>query len=106
VAQKVEWVREGAGDRFGLLEFNVTAFITMVTDDPEGFAAGVGEQVGLDAKEVLALPFALIGSVEEMVDTLVERRERFGLNYVTFPVPLIPDAFETLAPLIARLAGT
>lgn len=106
VAQKIDWVREGAGDRFDELEFNITGFVTQVTDDVETTAAEIGAPIGLSAKEILDIPFVLIGPVERISDVLIERRERFGLNYWTFPMPIIPNGYELLAPVVDRLAGT
>jgi hypothetical protein len=55
----------------------------------------------LSAEEILEAPYALIGSVDEMVESLHARRERWGLSYfVTFEPYL-----ETFAPVVARLAG-
>ena len=47
-------------------------------------------------------PFALIGPPDELVDLLVERRERWGFSYVIVGGEDV-DAF---APVVARLAGT
>jgi hypothetical protein len=44
----------------------------------------------------------LAGTVDELCDTLVERRERWGLSYVS----VAPQAIDTFAPVVARLAGT
>jgi probable F420-dependent oxidoreductase len=106
VDEKIAWVRDGAGGRFDDLELNITAFVLMVTDDPQGAAEGVAAELGITPQQVLELPFALIGPVEQMADTLIERRERYGINYITFPMPMIPDAYNLLAPLVKRLAGT
>jgi hypothetical protein len=57
---------------------------------------------GLSADEMRAHPNALIGSVEEICDTLLARRERYGFSYVT-----VSDRnLEPFAPVVARLAGT
>ena len=46
-------------------------------------------------------PHALIGSVEQIVDTLEARRDAFGISYVT-----VGDAaMEMFAPVVAQLAG-
>ncbi len=50
----------------------------------------------------LESPHALVGSVEQIVDALVERRERYGINMICWSA----DAIEALAPVVARLAGT
>jgi len=106
VDQKIGWAKEAAGSRFDQLEFNITGFATRITDDVEGTAAEIGGPIGLSAGEVLEIPFVLIGPVERIVDILIERRERFGINYWSFPMPLIPNGYELLSPVVERLAGT
>ena len=51
-------------------------------------------------------PNALIGSVDYICDTLIERRERFGISYVT-PLEIEGNNISKgFAPVVARLAGT
>jgi hypothetical protein len=47
-------------------------------------------------------PNVLIGDVDALVDRLQERRERFGINYVTVQ----QGALDAFAPVVERLAGT
>ena len=54
------------------------------------------------ADTVLEAPALLLGSIEEMADTLRARRERWGISYITLQGP---GALE-LEPLVATLAGT
>jgi alpha/beta hydrolase fold len=55
----------------------------------------------LEPEEVLEHPHVLIGTVDEICERLIERRERFGFSYVT-----IREAdLEVFAPVVARLAG-
>ena len=44
----------------------------------------------------------LAGTVDEVCDTLVRRREEWGVSYVVFG----DDQYEQFAPVVARLAGT
>ena len=44
----------------------------------------------------------LIGTVDQMVEDLQARRERWGFSYYVISEPYL-DAF---APVVARLAGT
>ena len=44
----------------------------------------------------------LIGTEDQICDTLVERRERWGLSYYVFN----DDSVDTVAPIVARLTGT
>ncbi len=50
---------------------------------------------------VLATPYLLVGSVEEVVDRLVERRERWGFSHYT----VRRDALLDIEPVVAALAG-
>lgn len=99
--QKIAWVRDGAGDRFGSIELEVGAYFTTVTDDPTPVAEKMGGMFGLSVEQMLDHPNALIGSVDDICDRLVARRERYGFSYVTVS-DRNADAF---APVVARLAG-
>ena len=65
-------------------------------------AAKIGGAMGLDGPTALASPHMLIGSADQLVDELVEQRERWQGTYVTVQA----DAFEAFAPVVAALAGT
>ena len=99
--RKVGWVREVAGERFGSIELNILAFVTQVTDDWMGVAAGIAQGFGTTPEALLDSPHALIGSAEQIADDLVARRERFGISYLAVFEPALDD----FAPVIARLAG-
>ena len=47
-------------------------------------------------------PNVLAGSPDAIAETLQERRETFGINYVTVQ----QTQAERFAPIVARLAGT
>ena len=51
--------------------------------------------------EAAESPHVLAGSVDAVVETLEERRERLGISYVSVGA----DAAVSLAPVVARLAG-
>jgi probable F420-dependent oxidoreductase len=104
-AQKVAWVREAAGERFAALELHALAPFVAVTDEPEPAVAAMLADWGLTAlwgvELVLASPHALIGTEDQIVGKLLDRRERYGISYVTVCAP----AMEAFAPVVARLAG-
>ena len=100
--QKLEWIREAAGDRFDQIELSVTIFLAANTDDRDSMAAGVGAGLDLQAEDILAMPHFLIGTADQLVDDLKERRERYGISYVVVP----GEVAESLAPVVERLAGT
>ncbi|MBV2362329.1 TIGR03621 family F420-dependent LLM class oxidoreductase [Streptomonospora nanhaiensis] len=85
--RRVEFVRARAGSRAEALEFNVLVQAVVVTDDAEKTAAELAAAYstpGLDTAEaVLASPYVLVGTAEEIADELVANRRRFGFSYVT-----------------------
>jgi probable F420-dependent oxidoreductase len=100
--QKVEWVKEGAGKRFKDIELQIRYFLASITDDAEGFAGAVAGGFGLTAQDALESGVALVGTVEQCIETLQKRREEWGVSYIV----LGDDTFEAFAPVVAALAGT
>jgi probable F420-dependent oxidoreductase len=101
-AQKIEWIRAGAGDRFDDLELEIAGYFTVVTDDRDGTLAAMAPMFGLEPQVFAEHPHALIGSVDSICDQLVERRETYGISYVTFAGRVV----DAVAPIVERLAGT
>ena len=107
-AEKIDWVREAASERFAKLVFNVypSAWPITITDDPRGEAARVVDHlrgrtpVDLTVDEVLEAPHLFIGSVDGLVEKLEMLRERLGITSF-----MVGDIDE-LAPVVERLAGT
>jgi probable F420-dependent oxidoreductase len=99
--RKVQWVREAAGDRFDSIELNTLVGFVMVTDDRAQMVEALAPSFGLDPADAVHVPLALIGTLEEMEEELQWRRENYGISYFS----LTQDAWELLAPVVARLAG-
>ncbi len=99
--EKLAWIRDAAGDRFSNIELCATVFVANITDDRDGAAAAFAAGIGAEPHEVLEMPHFLIGTVDQMVEDLQVRRERFGISYVVFP----DAAAESLAPVVERLTG-
>jgi probable F420-dependent oxidoreductase len=103
VAGKVALVRESAGDRFTELELSTVVGVT-VTDDPRREAAALIDRrgwTGIAPEQVLEMPSFVIGSIDEIAETLEARRDRLGLSYY-----VVSDAdMEAFAPVVARLRG-
>ena len=100
VDRKVGWIREAAGDRWTELEINIALW--QVDPDfhrrsgpPPPRARGISEE------ELLLSPHYLVGDTDEMVDTLLARREGWGASYITVNA----RDLDVLAPVIGRLAG-
>ena len=99
--EKLGWIRDAAGDRLESLELSVTIFLVNVTDDRDSMAASVATGLGSEPGAILAMPHFLIGTVDQLVDDLLARRERFGMSFVIVP----GTAAESLAPVVERLTG-
>jgi probable F420-dependent oxidoreductase len=100
VADKVRLVREAAGstERFEQLELNIN--LMAVGQQVPRFIAS---QMGLSADDLAraGAVSALVGTPDQMCDTLQRRREQLGISYV-----LVSDELmEGLAPVVERLAG-
>ena len=100
--RKLATLREAAGERFDDLELQCLMFFVNPTDDALGFATTMAPMFDLAPEAVLDVPVALIGSTEQMVETLQARRERWGLSYFVGQA----DTLDALAPVVAALAGT
>ena len=101
LTEQIGWVREGAGARFDQLELSMVAFRAIVTDHPEEARSEVARAYGLTPDQVLASPDFLIGSEEAIVESLLSRREDFGVSYLE-----IDDRDAAgFASVVARLAG-
>jgi probable F420-dependent oxidoreductase len=77
-------VRDAAGDRFDAIELNALIQFVVQTDDRQASAAELAAAFGGVSPEfVLDSPFVLLGTHEQMAETLVERQRRFGVSYWT-----------------------
>ena len=99
--EKLQWIRDAAGERFASIELHVRTQIAMVHDHPRDVAEMLAPALGISIDDALNSPHALVGTIDGIVDTLLERRERYGISYVCWH----DDALESLAPVVARLAG-
>jgi probable F420-dependent oxidoreductase len=99
--RKIGWVRAAAGDRFNQIELNTICPTVEITHDRRAAAERIAADLPVSAADVLESPAVLLGTVEEIVDTLRERRERYGFSYIVVLEPVM----EAFAPVVERLAG-
>ena len=99
--RKIGWIRAGAGARFADIEIEIGAYFTFVTDDASPMVAMFAKNFGFSESEMLTHPHALFGSVDAIVEALQQRREQYGISYVTVPENVI----AAFAPVGARRAG-
>jgi len=100
--QKLQWIRDGAGGGVDALGLQISSSVAAITDDAMGLAQALAPAFGVDPEAALESSVACAGTVEEVCDLLVQRREEWGVSYVVFG----EDQFEAFAPVVARLAGT
>jgi len=100
--EKIGWIREEAGDRFDRIELQVRHFVAAITDDRRSLAEAMAPAFGVDPDEALRSSLALVGTVDECCEILVERRERWGFSYIVVGA----DTYEAFTPVVERLAGT
>jgi probable F420-dependent oxidoreductase len=100
--EKLAWLREAAGARFDDLEIQSFVGFTTFTDDRSSLAEMMAGAFGVTPAEALETPVVLAGTLEQMIDDLVARRERWHMSYVVVGA----DVMEPFAPAVAKLGGT
>lgn len=55
-----------------------------------------------EVEQLLASPYLLIGSIEQIVERIQQLRERHGVSYFVVE----SEEMESFAPVVARLANT
>jgi probable F420-dependent oxidoreductase len=107
-AEKIDWVRQAAGERFDALTLNVypSGAPISVTDNARDAYRAVIEThrqrtgIELTETEVAEAPHVFIGSIDGLAEKLAMLRERLGIS--SFMV----GEMGPLDPLVGRLAGT
>jgi probable F420-dependent oxidoreductase len=103
VDERLAVVRQSAGERYEHLELNALVQRVVVTDDRYRAAQELAKRwPSLSGEDLLGSPYLLIGTVDQMVEDLRARRERWGISYYTTFEPYL----DALAPVVNRLAGT
>jgi alkanesulfonate monooxygenase SsuD/methylene tetrahydromethanopterin reductase-like flavin-dependent oxidoreductase (luciferase family) len=104
VRARLDWILEGAGERFPEIELSTGAEI-IVSDSR---ACRIEQLIidngwsGLTRADIDDMPLAQAGSLDAIADGLRHVRAQFGFSYF-----VLSDAqMDELAPLVARLAGS
>ena len=106
--EKLDWVREAAGDRFDDLVLNIYPSMTAptITDDPLAAAAEVADRISersgipISPEEMLESPHIFIGTVDSLVEKFQRLREELGITSI------MVGGVHELAPVVERLAGS
>ena len=103
MAQKVEWVRQAAGERFPDLELNMVISPIFTEQRRQRAEQLMHERgwSGLSVEQVLEMPSVFIGTADQMAEEMWRRREQYGFSYY-----VVSDALmEAFAPIVSSLAG-
>ncbi len=100
--RRLGWVREAAGERIDDIELQSLTFAVQIGRPQAVVAQELAAIFGYPAEEVAESSVALLGTEDEIVETLLRRREELGFSYWV----LHEAEIDTFAPIVARLAGT
>ena len=100
-ARKIAIVREAAGERFEQLELNVIVGDAGLVGSGSPLLASLVNAGKSAATAVVDTPYVLYGTLGQLRDRLLRRRDRLGISYYAIP----GNAMESMAPLVAALAG-
>ncbi|MEV4259786.1 LLM class F420-dependent oxidoreductase, partial [Spirillospora sp. NPDC049652] len=99
-AERVEFVRREAGDRFDGVELDVLVQHVMVTPDRRAVLTEMASRFApLTLDEVLDTPFLLVGTEEQIAEQIRASHERFGFTGFTVHGPFL----DVLGPVLERL---
>lgn len=99
VRERSRWLAEAAGDRLGDIECSALVQNTQLGAPTDDDLDQMAERFHVTRQVIEETPFALIGSVEQIVDKLERLRSDVGISHV-----VVREA-EDFAPVVAALAG-
>ena len=103
VAEKIDWVRQGAGERFDQIELSLIPTV-VVTDDRRSWAESTIRERGWDGvtvDDVFEMPSIFAGTLDQIVADMRQRRERYGFSYYVVSDKIMVE----FAPVVERLTG-
>ncbi len=111
VARKVTWVHEGlraAGRSSDDIEIHILHWLVRVTasqQEAAEFVERVAARNGVHPELLTASPSVLVGTVDQIVETLLERRETYGFSIIQLDAGFALPRLADIAPVIERLGG-
>jgi probable F420-dependent oxidoreductase len=100
--RRIEWIKDAAGSRFDQLELQCLTFLVQIVSDREDAVSRLAAAMSVTPEQLEGSPIAMIGTTDEIAETLRHRRELFGFSYI-----VVHEAeMEAFAPVVAALTGT
>ena len=100
--ERRRWVEEAAGSRFAELELQLNTFMVVVSEDVDSLFEHMAPGFGVTPEEAKTIPMVLAGTVADICEQLHHHRETYGTSYIVVHAGEI----DTMAPVVAQLAGT
>lgn len=100
-SERSTWVREAAGERFDDIELQCLTFAARVADDAGRWLAEMSPAFGLEPERAREIPIVVVGTKNEVVEMLQQRREQFGLSYWV----IHQHEMDEFAPVVDALRG-
>jgi probable F420-dependent oxidoreductase len=112
VENKLRWIREAAGDRYGEIELNMTLRFVRVVEDRRAAARTILEQWRapgsrvarvdeLGEDDILESPYFALGTIGQIVEQIQAAREQWGFSYIQVG----GEDMDLFAPIMERLVG-
>lgn len=99
--ERVAWITEAAPDRKGQVELQCLTHIAHVGNNGDDLVASLAPSFGISPDVASQIPLVLVGTVEQVCEAVLARRERWGFNYFV----VHDHEAEAFAPVVAKLAG-
>jgi len=104
IDERIGHIRAGAGDRFDEIELSLCPDVIVTADRHAEAERLIAERqwARTSVPDVFAMPAIFLGSIDEIVAQMIDRRARHGVSYFA----LDDASMESAAPIIERLRGT
>jgi probable F420-dependent oxidoreductase len=100
--QRVEWIKKAAGERFDRLELQCLTFMVQIVPDRDDAISRLSAALSVTPEQIEGSPIAMIGTTDQIAESLRRRREQFGFSYI-----VVHEAeMDAFAPVVAELSGT
>ena len=99
IRARADWLAEAAGERADDIELSALVQVTHVGADADRQIRSLAERFRVSPELISETPFALVGSLEQVIDKVERLRAELGISHV-----VVRDA-AGFAPVVAALAG-
>lgn len=99
--EKLRWIAEAAGARLETLELCMQVYADCVTASRAEGDRVLAARYAFPLEQARQVPYAWVGSVDEICEGLEAKRARWGVSYWVVP----EHAMETMAPVVERMSG-